>query len=143
MDKLPEQIPQQEQVAQPMSQPAPYVPVQEWERPWWQSKKLWTVAAVLLLLLGVLSFVPVSKLPFLRNLVYAMGYTPDELKNMSFLKALLSWNDHAKMMRGELPDPDEANIFGAAGGAFNATLAGAQNKLIDIRAVNKSLAKQG
>lgn len=143
MDKLPEQIPQQEQVAQPMSQQEPYVPVQEWERPWWQSKKLWTVAAVLLLLLGVLSFVPVSKLPFLRNLVYAMGYTPDELKNMSFLKALLSWNDHAKMMRGELPDPDEANIFGAAGGAFNASQLAAQNKLIDIRAVNKSLAKQG
>ncbi len=143
MDKLPEQIPQQESFAQPMPQQEPYVPVQEGERRWWQSKKIWAVAAVLLLLLGVLSFVPVSKLPFLRNLVYAMGYTPDELKNMSFLKALLSWNEHAKMMRGELPDPDEANIFGAAGGAFNATLAGAQNKLIDIRAVNKSLAKQG
>ncbi len=143
MDKLPEQIPPQEQVAQAMPQQEPYVPVQERKRRWWQSKKIWAVAAVLLLLLGVLSFVPVSKLPFLRNLVYAMGYTPDELKNMSFLKALLSWNDHAKMMRGELPDPDETNIFGAAGGAFNASQLAAQNKLIDIRAVNKSLAKHG
>ncbi len=132
MDNLQEQFPQQN-----LPEPAPQ------GRRWWQSKKLWIATAVLLFLLGVLSWVPVSKLPFLRNLAYAMGYTPDETKNISFLKALLSWNEHAKMMRGELPDPDEANIFGAAGGAFNATLAGAQNKLIDIRAVNKSLAKQG
>ncbi len=133
MDNLPEQ-PQEQ---------APSVPVEQVRRPWWQSKKLWVAAVVLLLFLGVLSFVPVSKLPFLRNLAYAMGYTPDDIKNISFLKALLSWNEHSKIMRGELPDPDEVSIFGSAGGSFNTTLAGAQNKLIDIRAVNKSLAKQG
>ena len=112
-------------------------------RPWYRSKKVWTAGAVLLFLLVLLSVVPVSKIPFLRNLAYAMGYTPDETKNISFLKALLSWNEHAKMMRGELPDPDEAAIFGAAGGAFNAADATAQNKLFDLRAVNQSLKKQG
>ena len=98
---------------------------------------------ILLFLLGIGGLVPVGKIPLLRNLVYAMGYSIDEAQGISFFKALFSWNEHNKMVRGEIPDPDEVNIFGAQGGSFNSTQAQAENKLIDIRSVNAALAKRG
>ncbi|MBR4592258.1 MAG: hypothetical protein IKO35_03525 [Elusimicrobiaceae bacterium] len=142
MDKLPQDTLQE---TSPAPQAAPAVPAPQPASggSWWYSKKMWGVVAVLLIFLAVGTLVPVSKIPFLRNLVYAMGYTPDEAKNISFLKALFSWNDRSKMMRGELPDPDEASIFGPDGGFLTAASLQAQNKLIDIQSVNAALARRG
>ena len=125
------------------SSPTPTSSQTQETRAWLRSKKLWSVLVILLLLLGVGGLVPVGKIPLLRDLVYAMGYSPDEAHRISFLKALFSWNEHSKMMRGEIPDPDEVNVFGSLGGAFNSTQDLAKNKLIDIRAVNAALAKRG
>lgn len=107
------------------------------------SKKAWALLVFFLLLLFVGGFVPVGKLPFLRNLAYAMGYTPDETQKISLLRALFSWNEHQKILRGELPDPNAVSVFGEGGGFLTAAGARAQNKLINMRAVNSSLAKRG
>lgn len=106
------------------------------------SKKAWALLFFFLILLFVGGFVPVGKIPFLRNLAYAMGYTPDETEKISFLRALFSWNEHEKILRGELPDPDAVSVFGANGGSAAAS-AKAQNKLFNVRAVNASLARKG
>ena len=101
------------------------------------------VCVLLLLFTGV---VPVGKIPLLRRLAWAMGYTPDETQHISFLKALLSWNEHAKIMRGELPDPNETSIFGNDGGLMSSQKRLEREKdssLINMRAVNAALYKQG
>jgi len=108
-----------------------------------RSKKAWMLLVFFLLLLIVGGFVPVGKIPLLRNLAYAMGYTPDETQKISLLRALFSWSDHEKMLRGEIPNPDELSVFGEGGGFLTAAGAKAQNKLINLRAVNASLARQG
>lgn len=107
------------------------------------SKKAWVLLVFFLVLLFIGGFVPVGKIPFLRNLAYAMGYTPDETQKISLLRALFSWNEHQKILRGELPDPDAVSIFGEGGGFLTAAGARAQNKLINMRAVNSSLARRG
>ena len=107
------------------------------------SKKAWMLLVFFLVLLFIGGFVPVGKIPFLRNLAYAMGYTPDETQKISLLRALFSWNEHQKILRGELPDPDAISIFGEGGGFLTASAAKAQNKLINLRAVNSSLARKG
>ncbi len=107
------------------------------------SKKAWILLVFFLVLLFIGGFVPVGKIPFLRNLAYAMGYTPDETQKISLLRALFSWNEHQKILRGELPDPDAVSIFGEGGGFLTASAAKAQNKLINLRAVNSSLARKG
>lgn len=107
------------------------------------SKKAWMLLVFFLVLLFIGGFVPVGKIPFLRNLAYAMGYTPDETQKISLLRALFSWNEHQKILRGELPDPDALSIFGEGGGFLTASAAKAQNKLINLRAVNSSLARKG
>lgn len=124
--------------------PAPQKPgLKEKLRLGLRSKKMWGVAAVLLFLLGITGFVPVGKIPFLRNLAYMMGYSVEDTYKMSFLKALFSWNENAKMMRGEVPDPDALSVFGSGSGYLTSASAQAQNKLLDIRSVNAALAKQG
>ena len=54
------------------------------------SKKawLWTFVALLVIVFG--GIVPVGKIPLLRSLAYAMGYSPREAGKISFLKALFS-----------------------------------------------------
>lgn len=111
-----------------------------------RSKKAWALFVLFFFLLLITGVVPVGKIPFLRNLAWAMGYTPEETQDISLLKALLSWNEHAKIMRGELPDPDAANVFGNDGGFSSARqrLESERNSnLINLRAVNASLAQQG
>lgn len=108
-----------------------------------RSKKAWVLLVFFLVLLFIGGFVPVGKIPFLRNLAYAMGYTPEETQKISLLRALFSWNEHQKILRGELPDPDAVSIFGEGGGFLTASAAKAQNKLISLRAVNSSLARKG
>ncbi len=122
----------------------PFLP-QAWQetKDAFSSKKAWVLLAFFLVLLFVGGFVPVGKIPFLRNLAYAMGYTPDETQKISLLRALFSWNEHQKILRGELPDPDAVSIFGADGGYLTSASARAQNKLINMRAVNSSLARKG
>lgn len=140
MDNLPQEQPSVSVPAQVAAQPVvPVVP----GRRWYHSKKVWSVAVVLLILLGILSFVPAGKIPFLRQLMYAMGYSYEEGQKTSFLKALLSWNEHRKILNGEIPDPNEMSVFGTDAGAFNSATNKAQNKLIDINSVNAALAKSG
>lgn len=111
-----------------------------------RSKKAWAVFILFFFLLLLTGVVPVSKIPFLRNLAWAMGYTPEETQEMSFLKVLLSWNEHAKIARGELPDPTVAGVFGNDGGfatAHERMTAQKDSNLINLRAVNVALANQG
>ena len=133
---------QQEQKKKPLVPPAPSARL-PWLSELLYSKRAWLVVGALVLLLGIGGLVPVGKIPFLRNLAYAMGYTPDEASKMSFLKALFSWNDHSNMVRGERPDPDEVSVFGQGGGFFASKSERAQNKLFNLRSVNAGLAKQG
>ncbi|MCQ2410953.1 MAG: hypothetical protein MJ053_05705, partial [Elusimicrobiaceae bacterium] len=134
---------EEQQEDQNQSAPISPVPFRERVSSLFYSKRAWTVLAVLVFLLGIGSIVPVGKIPFLRNLAYAMGYTPDETARLSFLKALFSWNERNKMMRGELPDPDEVSVFGEGGGFFNSASGEAKNKLFNLRSVNKALARKG
>lgn len=110
------------------------------------SKKAWAVFVLFFFLLLLTGVVPVGKIPFLRNIAWAMGYTPDETEDISFLKALLTWNEHSKIVRGELPDPNEKSVFGNDGGfasAHKRMTAEKDSSLINLRAVNASLYKQG
>ena len=111
-----------------------------------RSKKAWTVAILFFLLILFTGVVPVGKIPFLRNIAWAMGYTPEETQDISFLKALLSWNEHAKIQRAELDNPNEIGIFGKDGGlssAYGRMSAEKDASLINLRVVNASLSKQG
>ncbi len=139
MDKQPEP---QEQNQKPVVAPAPSARFSRLSSLLY-SKRAWLIVGILVFLLGIGTLVPASKIPFLRNLAYAMGYTPDEISHLSFLKAFFSWHDHAKMVRGELPDPNEVSVFGEGGGFFASKSARAQNKLFDLRSVNASLSKKG
>ena len=87
-----------------------------------RSKNVRIVAAVFLVLLLLGSVIPVGKIPFLRNLVWAMGYSPEETENISFLKALLTWNEHNKIMNGERQDPDGSNVFAGDSGSLKEQL---------------------
>lgn len=111
-----------------------------------RSKKAWAGIVLLLLLLFTTGVVPVGKIPLLRHLAWAMGYSPEETERISFLKALLTWNEHTKIMRGELEDPDAVAVFGKDGGLLSAHERLEKDKdssLINLRAINAYLAKQG
>lgn len=111
-----------------------------------RSKKAWAVLVLFLLLLLTTGVIPVGKIPFLRNLAWAMGYTPEETQEISLLKALLTWNEHSKRMQGELPDPEGTGVFGNDGGfatAHQRMTSQKDSSLINLRAVNASLAQQG
>lgn len=138
----PPQEQEQEQSSKPVVPPAPSARFSELSALLY-SKRAWMVLGVLVFVLGFGTLVPVGKIPLLRHLVYAMGYSPDEASNMSFLKALFSWNEHAKMVRGERPDPNELSVFGEGGGFLASRSGRAQNKLFNMRSVNAGLAKQG
>lgn len=143
MDNLPQDTAPISPTPAPAEPAEPVYAPMESSRPWWYSKKVWSAAAVLLVLIGILSFVPAGKIPFLRQLMYAMGYSYEEGQKTSFLKALLSWNEHRKILRGELPDPNAVLVFGSDGGAFNSAAGKAQNKLFDLNSVNAALVKSG
>ena len=68
----------------------------------------WGVLAILcLLFLGTISgVVPVEKIPLLRNIAYAMGFTKDDTSRMSFLRALLTWTDKTIGARGQQEGED-------------------------------------
>ena len=61
----------------------------------------WVLAVLLFLFLGsITGLVPVEKIPFLRNVAYAMGFTKDDTSRMSFLRALLAWADETVGLPG-------------------------------------------
>lgn len=63
----------------------------------------WVLLAVLLVFFGIIGgVVPVENIPILRNIAHAMGFTPDEAKQMSFLRALLTWTDKTLGLNGKL-----------------------------------------
>lgn len=107
------------------------------------SKKGWIVVVLCLLLFLLGTVVPVGSIPILRSLAYAMGYSADEAKDISLLRALLSWNEHSKQVTPEGLDPDEVSVFSAASARGMAQEGGPENSLIDIRAVNSALARRG
>lgn len=114
-----------------------------------RSKRAWGMLAVILFLLAGGTLVPVGRIPLLRNLVYAMGYTPEETLRLSLFQALFSWNEHQKILRGEIPDPNELDVFGSAEAATRAAELAARKEgrlkdaLINMGAVNASLRRQG
>ncbi len=119
-------------------------------RPLARSKRAWAVLAVCLLLVLTTGVVPVGKIPFLRQLAWAMGYDSQETENISFLKALLTWNEHSREARSaaeqEGLNAEDVGIFGRDGGYASARQRlerGNQSRLIDLRTVNAVLAKNG
>ena len=113
-----------------------------------RSKRAWAALAVILFLLSLGTLVPVGKIPLLRNLVYAMGFTPEETMRLSLFKALFTWNEHDKIVRGELPDPNALDVFGSAEAAARSAeqvRGGAQAKsgLFNYNAINAQRRRQG
>ena len=135
-----------EPISSPEEQPHPLFLLGKELKQMLRSKKAWAFVGLFLLLLLLSITVPVSNLPFLRNLVQAMGYSAEETREISFLKALLSWNERAKIQRGELEDPNAIQVFGNDGGGLSAQnrMTEAKNSsLINLRMVNAALIEQG
>lgn len=143
--------------------PPPNTPNTPPEKPhkrkrWW----LWVVAALALLFLVTIGgVVPVENIPILRNLAHAMGFTPQQAKQMSFLRALLTWTDKTLGLNGRLstaPQAGESRLFSSREdleGAENlseeekAALQGkmarygGKSSLIDMRALNELQRSKG
>lgn len=117
----------------------------------------WVVAVLCFLFLGTITgVVPVEKIPLLRNLAYAMGFTKADTARMSFLRALLTWTDKTV---GFSSSPEEgrsslwARLFGAdtpnderedlAGLQARLERAGGKTSLIDIQALNALQRQKG
>ncbi len=146
-----EKKPKKEAVTIPLSSQNP-TPAPKKSRRW-----PWVVAVLCFLFLGTITgIVPVEKIPFLRNLAYAMGFTKADTARMSFLRALLTWTDKTV---GFSSSPEEgrsslwARFFGTDTSAeeredlvgLQARLerAGGKTSLIDIQALNALQRQKG
>lgn len=121
----------------------PKAPVPFYQELYW-SKRFWLGVILFGIFLYFTTAVPVSKIPFLRNLVEAMGYTEPETHNISFFKALLSWNEHAKHVKAQAAEEQQARDSEAK--AMSSALEGARlskGGLFNLREVNRSLRAQG
>lgn len=110
------------------------------------SKRRWGMVVLLLFLLSGATLVPVGKIPLLRNLVYAFGFTPEEAAQMSFFQALVSWTDLTRKTEPEKPDPNAINVFGKAADAqrvADSQQEGKYSSLLNIKAVNAARARAG
>lgn len=109
------------------------------------SNKTWVTLILLVILFILTAFVPVAKIPGLRNLAYAMGYSEEETEDISFLRALFSWNEHSKNRSGELSrdellaSGDLARLAQEGKDVPNQT----DDLLFNFRAVNTSLRRKG
>ncbi len=121
----------------------------------------WVVAVLCFLFLGgIVGVLPVERIPLLRNLAYAMGFSKDDTARMSFLRALLAWTDKTIGLPGNWSDDSSrTSLFArgrtANGGAeedddnyatgLNARMAraGGQTSLIDINALQKLQREKG
>lgn len=112
------------------------------KHPWYRSNRMFVLVLLFFCLGGISTLVPVGKIPFLRSLVYAMGLSAEDAQHMSFLRALLSWQDDSRRQRALAADGDELSVFNTGG--FVA-LSGEQpkSKLISVRSVNAALERRG
>ncbi len=117
----------------------------------------WVLAILCFLFLGtVTGVVPVEKIPLLRNLAYAMGFTKADTARMSFLRALLTWTDKtvgfsaqpdgtrsslwARLFGTDMPEEERENLA-----SLQARLSreGGKTSLIDIQALNALQRQKG
>lgn len=105
-------------------------------------KTLVFLAILLILLITAGVVVPVGKIPLLRNMVWMMGYTPEDTEHISLLRALFSWGDKEKL-RASISADNMYSVFDRNGGADGYSQGGPRSGLINVRAVNDSLARQG
>lgn len=138
------------QTSQPKVGPQQQQPVNQARpsagRRWTRSRAVWAAVILFFLFALVTTVVPVGKIPLLRNLAWAMGYSADETESISFLKALLTWNEHTKQTNGEAEGPDGTGVFGKDGGLISANKRLEKDKdssLFNLRALNAALARQG
>ena len=147
-----QEVPPKTAVTPPTAQPTP---TPKKHRRW-----PWVLAVLCFLFLGTVSgVVPVEKIPFLRNIAYAMGFSKDDTARMSFLRALLTWTDKtagrpalqgengrtsswwARLWGIEPPlggDSDDLDsIYGRA------QREGGQTRLLDINMLNTMQRKKG
>lgn len=77
-------------------------------RPQKRHRLAWVLAILCFLFLGTVGgVIPVEKIPFLRDLAYAMGFTKDDTARMSFLRALLTWTDRKTgVVPGDWENPE-------------------------------------
>ena len=133
---------------QPASQtPAP--------KPKKSSRWQWVFAVVCFLFLGTVSgVVPVEKIPFLRNLAYAMGFSKEDTSRMSFLRALLTWTDKTIGLPGQWGTDESRDSLWAhtrgegaqddLGGIYaRMERASGKTSLIDINALNALQRQKG
>ena len=116
------------------------------------SKKYWVLALLLLVFGGgVGGFVPVSHIPGLSSLARAMGYSEEQMQEMSFLKTLFFWADDERGPAARLA-ARSYSVFSNRPGRFDAINRGASaygatgegsSTLIDVGALNASLRSQG
>jgi len=130
--------------------PLPKEAPREPSRPWYVRKRMWAVLVLLVMLLLGSWFVPAGKIPLLRQIVAAMGYSADEAEKTSLLKALLNWREHNRIARGEKEDSDELAVFTNSNVLANAIGVNGmdepgkvKNSLYNVASVNAALAKQG
>ena len=108
------------------------------------SKRFWLGMVLLAVFFYFTTAVPVAKIPFLRTLVEAMGYTEPETHQISFFKALLTWNEHSKSLAAQAADEWQARYSAAA--AATGALESAQQTpgvLLDFKEINRVRREQG
>ena len=145
-EQEPNKPPQKANNPQEQEEKTPFAALLADLKPLARSKKAWAAAVLCLLLFLGTAVVPVGKIPFLRSLAEAMGYSTEEAQSLSFLKALLSWNEHAKRVQGEADGPDASGVFGKDGGFLasqDRLIKEKDSRLFNMRAVNAALAQQG
>ena len=145
-EQEPNKPPQKANNPQEQEEKTPFAALLADLKPLARSKKAWAAAVLCLLLFLGTAVVPVGKIPFLRSLAEAMGYSTEEAQSLSFLKALLSWNEHTKRVQGEADGPDASGVFGKDGGFLasqDRLIKEKDSRLFNMRAVNAALAQQG
>lgn len=108
------------------------------------SKRFWLGMVLLAVFFYFTTAVPVAKIPLLRTLVEAMGYTEPETHQISFFKALLTWNEHSKSLAAQAADEWQARYSAAA--AATGALESAQQTpgvLFDFKEINRARREQG
>lgn len=108
------------------------------------SKRFWLLVVLLGFFVYITTAVPVSKIPFLRNLVEAMGYTEPETHKISFFKALLTWNEHTKHVKAQEAEELQArqSTATAVGGAMESAQLN-KSRLFEFKEFNASLKEEG
>ena len=108
------------------------------------SKKTWVLVVLLFFFLYFTTVVPVSNIPVLRSVAEAMGYSEEETHDLSFFKALLTWNEHSKKQKAERETREQSRKAVAASMAASAEETRLNKaQLVDLKAVNNARRGQG